>query len=56
VLLGVENVAALYVYQLDPVLSVWFSTQVPDPAWQAMVLFHLVETVALAALTWVTLD
>jgi hypothetical protein len=55
-LLCVENVAALYVYQLDPVLSVWFSTQVPDPAWQAMALFHVVETVALAALTWVTLD
>lgn len=55
-LLCVENVAALYVYQLDPVLSVWFSTQVPDPAWQAMVLFHLIETLALLALTWVTLD
>jgi hypothetical protein len=55
-LLFVENAFALYVYSLDPVLTVWFSTQVPDPAWQAMVVFHLVETVALAVLTWITLD
>jgi len=56
VLLFVENAFALYVYSLDPILTVWFSTQVPNPAWQAMVLFHLLETVALAVLTWITLD
>jgi len=55
-LLFVENAFALYVYTLDPVLSVWFSTQVPNPAWQAMVLFHVLETVAIGFLTWVTLD
>ncbi|MBV0902476.1 hypothetical protein [Haloarcula salina] len=55
-LLCVENVFALYVYFLDPLLSVWFSTKVPDPAWQAMVAFHVLETAALAFLTWVTLD
>lgn len=55
-ILLVENGFALYVYLLDPVLSVWFSTQVPDPAWQAMVAFHLLETVALAFLAWVTWD
>ena len=55
-LLLVENAFALYVYSLDPVLTVWFSTQVPDPAWQAMVVFHVVETLALAVLAWITLD
>lgn len=55
-LLFVENAFALYVYLLDPVLSVWFSTQVPNPAWQAMSLFHVFETVAIGFLTWVTLD
>ncbi|MDG5778909.1 hypothetical protein VB773_04830 [Haloarculaceae archaeon H-GB2-1] len=55
-LLIVENGFALYVYQLDPVLSLWFSTKVPDPAWQAMSAFHILELVAIAFLTWVTLD
>jgi len=55
-LLFVENGFALYVYLLDPVLSVWFSTKVADAAWQAMVVFHLLETVAIAFLTWATLD
>ena len=55
-LLFVENGFALYVYQLDPVLSAWFSNQVPDPAWQAMVVFHVLETLAIAFLTWVTWD
>jgi hypothetical protein len=41
---------------LDPLLSTWFSTKVPDPAWQAMSLFHVIETAALLFLTWVTLD
>ena len=56
VLLFVENAFALYVYLLDPVLSLWFSTKVPDPAWQAMSLFHVLEAFAVAFLTWVTLD
>jgi hypothetical protein len=55
-LLFVENAFALYVYLLDPLLSLWFSTKVPDPAWQAMSLFHVLELVALSFLTWVTLD
>lgn len=55
-LLFVENGFALYVYSLDPVLSLWFSTKVPNPAWQAMSAFHVLETVAIAFLTWVTLD
>jgi hypothetical protein len=55
-LLFVENGFALYVYTLDPVLEAWFSTQVPDPAWQAMLVFHAIETLALGFFTWVTLD
>ncbi|WP_336025188.1 hypothetical protein [Halobellus salinisoli] len=55
-LLFVENGFALYVYLLDPVLRVWFSTSVPDPAWQAMVVFHILEAFAIGFLTWVTLD
>jgi hypothetical protein len=55
-LLFAENGFALYFYQLDPLLSVWFSTQVPDPAWQAMLLFHVLETLAIGFLAWVTLD
>ncbi|MBX0295650.1 hypothetical protein [Haloarcula nitratireducens] len=55
-LLCAENAFALYVYTLDPVLTVWFGTAVPDPAWRAMVAFHALETVGLGALTRVTLD
>jgi len=55
-LLFLENAFALYYYLVDPTLSAWFSTQVPDVAWQAMLLFHLLETVAIAVITWTTLD
>jgi hypothetical protein len=51
VVLFIENGVALYVDSIDPVLSVWFSTQVANPAWQAMVLFHVLETVAIGFLT-----
>ena len=51
-----ENAIALYFYSLDPLLSAWFSTQVPDPAWQAMMALHSFETVALAVLAWITWD
>ena len=56
VVLLAENGLALYIYLLDPVLTVWFSTQVPDPAWQAVVVLHALETLALGVLVWVTLD
>ena len=55
-LLLAENAFAFYFYQVDPLLSVWFSTKVPDPAWQAMLLFHVLETLAVGFLAWVTLD
>lgn len=56
VLLFGENALALYFFLLDPLLSVWFSTAVPDPAWRAMVLLHLLETVALGVLAYITWD
>ena len=55
-LLFAENAVALYVYQADPTLSVWFSTQVPTVAWRAMLALHVLELVALGALAWVTYD
>jgi hypothetical protein len=55
-LLFFENGFALYYYLVDPTLSAWFSTKVPAVAWRAMLLFHVLETVALVFLAWVTLD
>lgn len=51
-----ENAVALYYYQADPMLSVWFSTAVPAVAWRAMLTLHIFEAVGLAFLTWVTWD
>lgn len=51
-----ENGFSLYYYLVDPTLSAWFSTSVPDPAWHATLLFHVLETLALAFLAWVTFD
>ncbi|MFC4359357.1 hypothetical protein ACFO0N_15550 [Halobium salinum] len=56
VLLAGENAFALYYYLADPTLSVWFDSAVPAVAWRAMLLFHVLETLALGFLTWVTLD
>lgn len=56
VLLLAENGFALYVYLVDPMLSSWFNSAVPDIAWRAMLLFHALETLAIAFLAWVTLD
>jgi hypothetical protein len=55
-LLLVENGFAFYVYLFDQVLSAWFSTVVPDVAWRAMLAFHLLETLAIGFLAWVTWD
>jgi len=55
-LLLAENAFSLYYYLVDPTLSAWFSTSVPDPAWHAMLLFHVLETLALSFLAWVTFD
>jgi hypothetical protein len=56
ILLLLENVVALYIYLLDPTLSVWFSSAVPAIAWQGMMSLHLLETVGVAFLVWITMD
>jgi hypothetical protein len=56
VLLLAENACALYYYLVDPTLSAWFATAVPGIAWRAMMLLHVLETVALLFLAWVTWD
>jgi hypothetical protein len=56
ILLLLENVVALYIYLLDPTLSVWFSSAVPAIAWQGMMSLHLLETVGIAFLVWITMD
>jgi len=54
-MLFVENGVALYLYMLDPVLSVWVSG-IPDIAQRAMTLLRVFEVAALAFLSWVTWD
>lgn len=56
ILLFAENALALYYYLMDPTLSAWFATQVPGIAWRAMMLLHVLETIALVFLVWVTWD
>lgn len=51
-----ENLLALYYYLADPTLSAWFSSSVPDIAWQAMMALHVFELVGLAFITWTTWD
>jgi len=51
-----ENALSLYVYLVDPTLSVWFSSAVPSSAWFAMMLLHVLETFGLAVLTWISWD
>jgi hypothetical protein len=55
-LLLAENGFSLYYYLVDPALSAWFSTSVPPIAWRAMLLFHVLELLALSFLAWVTFD
>lgn len=51
-----ENAFALYYYMLDPTLAGWFATAVPAIAWRAMMILHVLETIALLFLAWVTWD
>lgn len=51
-----ENALALYIYLVDPQLSGWFSTDVPVIAWRAMMALHLLETLGLLFLAWITFD
>lgn len=56
VLLFAESAFAFYFYSCHDVRSARFSTAVPDVAWQATLLFHVFETLAIVFLTWVTLE
>ncbi|WP_152040488.1 hypothetical protein [Salinigranum salinum] len=55
-LLLLENAVALYIYLLDPTLSVWFSSAVPAIAWRGMMSLHVLETVGIGFLVWITMD
>ncbi|NHN40898.1 hypothetical protein G9C85_04515 [Halorubellus sp. JP-L1] len=57
-LLLLENVAVVYYYLLDPMLSAWWhdDSLVPQVVWQWQLALHVVEAVGLAFLTWVTWD
>ncbi|WP_144921359.1 hypothetical protein [Halorubrum salsamenti] len=54
-LLG-ENAFALYIYLVDPMLSVWFASDVPAIAWRGMMALHVLQTVGLLFLVWITWD
>mgnify|MGYP000020602570 CR=1 FL=1 len=51
-----ENLFALYYYLVDPQLSVWFSTGVSPLAWSAMMTLHVLESIGLAFMAWITYD
>jgi hypothetical protein len=51
-----ENAFALYFYLMDPMLAGWFNSSMPAPAWRALMTLHVTQSVALAALLWITLD
>ena len=51
-----QNALSLYFYLYHPVLAGWFATDMPSLAWRANVVVHLLQTVALAFLLWVTWD
>jgi hypothetical protein len=55
VLLFVQNAFTLYFYRVDELLSVWFSG-IPSEASTALLIFHLLQTVGIVFLAWVTLD
>ncbi|MEM4781902.1 MAG: hypothetical protein QXG03_10130 [Halalkalicoccus sp.] len=56
-LLLARNCWGLYIYQFDPILAGWFASEaVPDIAWHAMLLLHVLEFLALVFLAWVTWD
>ena len=55
-LLG-ENLFALYIYLVDPMLSAWFASEaVPPIAWRGMMALHVLQTLGLLFLVWITWD
>ncbi|WP_396891004.1 hypothetical protein [Natronomonas sp.] len=55
-LLLAQNALSLYFYLFHPVLAGWFATDMPPLAWQANIVIHVFQTVALVFLLWVTWD
>lgn len=51
-----ENALALYFFTVDPTLSPWFNTAMPEPPEAAMMALRLVTSGALVFLAWVTWD
>ena len=51
-----QNGLSLYFYLYPPVLAGWCATDMPSLAWRANVAVHVLQTVALGFLLWVTLD
>jgi hypothetical protein len=51
-----QNAFALYYYLVDPTLSVWFATEMPAIAWQALMSIHVLQAVAIGVLLVVTWD
>ncbi|WP_336326179.1 hypothetical protein [Halovenus sp. HT40] len=56
VFLLARNALSLYIYIVDPTLSAWFNSSVPNIVWRALMALHLLETVGLAVLVWITWD
>ncbi|WP_313692830.1 hypothetical protein [Halorarum halobium] len=55
-LLLAENATSLYYYAVDPTLSAWYATAVPPVVWRATMAVHVVETLAVGFLVWITAD
>ena len=51
-----ENALSVYVYVVDPTLSAWFASDVPAIAWRAMMVLHVLQTIGLVFLVWITWD
>jgi hypothetical protein len=56
VVLLAQNALSLYFYLFHPVLAAWFATDMPPLAWRANIVIHVLQTVALVFLLWVTWD
>jgi len=51
-----ENAIGLYYYSLDPTLGPWFSAHLDHNVVHAMMTVDILQTIALVALAWVTMD
>lgn len=51
-----ENALSLYIFIVDPTLSAWFASEVPNIVWRAMMVLHVFQTIGIAFLLWVSWD